>query len=123
MGPVERVFGLVLVVTLFAFGAYFAIKNDVMSNMRGGASSPAQTASTYKLTDRQLSSPCACFETAFKSAARTGVTSPQYRSGFLRCRNLHGSEGGRLWTAGWEARLQGLGGRKGGCKAFLGSQA
>jgi len=118
VGPVERIFGLFLVLTLFAVGGYFAIKNDVASSLGGGASA-TKSAPVAKITDRELSSPCACFEAAFKSASRAAVTSPGYRSGFLRCRNLHGSEGGRLWTAGWEARLQGMGGRKGGCKAFL----
>ena len=121
VGPVERIFGVFLVVMLFAVGGFFAMKNDLLSgpSFKKPKAQATTANAAYRLTDKQMATPCDCFEAAFKSSAGIAVTSPNYRSGFLRCRNLHGSEGGRLWTAGWEARQSGLGGRKGGCKAFL----
>ncbi|MEM1104329.1 MAG: hypothetical protein AAF527_08575 [Pseudomonadota bacterium] len=118
MGTVERIFGLLIVATLFAVGAFIALKNDGLANVGKGSDAPIVTASN--LGNGQLATPCGCFDAAYKISSREAVTSPAYRSGFLRCRNIHGTEGGDLWTAGWKARKTGMGGRKGGCKAFQG---
>lgn len=48
---------------------------------------------------------CECYDKAFDLAAKVGVLSPEYRTGFEQCRARGGINGGDAWTAGWNARL------------------
>lgn len=48
---------------------------------------------------------CACYNAGFSRAGSgVGVMSPEYRTGFLQCRATLDAEGGKAWTAGWNAR-------------------
>ncbi len=51
---------------------------------------------------------CSCYHDGYELAgSNSDVQSTAYRTGFTQCRSLGSIDGGKAWTAGWEARLSG----------------
>ena len=113
MGPIEKVFGGLLI--LFVVGAAsYAVIGSFMNPAGGGSgSNELSRGSPTFIASRASSSAgasmrnlCTCYTRALDVARQEelDVTSPLYKSGFLECRAQFGAEGGQYWTAGWSAR-------------------
>jgi len=113
---IEAIFGgiLALVVLGAAFYAItstsFGSSRPIQTGKAPATSQPVDTVSANGSGPAIRASAaqdlvCECYDKAFDLAAKVGVLSPEYRTGFEQCRAQGGVDGGDAWTAGWNARL------------------
>ena len=119
---IEAFFLGLLAVVVFG-GVLFAAVTTQFG--KGGGASAGTTnnlgsagTSTISVSGGNSDIVCQCFDAGFTLAK--SVKNPEssaYRTGFTRCRDLGGYDGGAAWTAGWEARKSGRP-YEASCKAY-----